>query len=961
MTRVARVLLHRLFFWSVVATAVAGLCVGPLCNPTMAAPTIIWRASPISTSCSGPTDGAGNAWYHPAFDDSSWSAISLPAHNDIPGSRTRFYRGTFVPGGLANATISFDSDDGIDVYVNNAYKGHWGGNCFGFGCVGNTGGCSGSRINLDISADLIPGETNLIAVAVENGSGGSYMNTYFTSFLNTSPPLDLIQPVQNGFCRRSCTFIWAEPPSDFSVAKYVLRVDGAVQKNNIPPTIQSYTLTVSEQLSEGVHAWTIQACDSLGTCTQSPNTFTVNVDATPPAPFALTAPDDLAWKSGNSAFSFQWAPTSDGASPSPSGLDHYDLTIDGQVRTTVPAAETNASSFTFGVFSALTNGTHTWSASAVDKVGNSATAPARTVRIDSTAPVFPAFSPAPAHGSYITNQMPTVQWQIASDTESGLARQGVYLDSFPVFDPGLAASSFTFPMKLADGLHHWSVLATDQAGNSSSTNLFSFLVDTTAPTGLRLNGLSPGTADGAIVSSLTPQICWTGATDAVSGVVGYRLYFGGTLIRDNITVSSTCTTPPSALTDGAYQWYIEAFDKVGNTARSLETFTFYVDTQPPTSFMLVSPPDQATITGSLPTFSWLASSDVGSGLANYEVWIDSGAGGQCAPCIVAVLQTAFVPLVPLTIGPHTWFVKAVDVAGRKTQSAVSSFGVVATPTATRTATQTPTPTRTFTATPSNTSTATVTATSTPTGTPTPTGTRSNTPTVTATPSSTPTLSATLTQTFTATPSVTASSTGTRTATPSQTPTATATATPTQTLTATPSATFTATPTPTVTGTATLTTSPTATGTQTPTAIPTATATITPTYTATPTPSASATGTPTATATASPSRIPTPTATGSPSPTRTPISCAGNCDQEGDVTVNDIITMVNIALGNANVSACAAGDIDGSGDITINEIIAAVNNALNGCELARQGNRPPDRADRAVDRSLSCGNPTGVRG
>ena len=41
-------------------------------------------------------------------------------------------------------------------------------------------------------------------------------------------------------------------------------------------------------------------------------------------------------------------------------------------------------------------------------------------------------------------------------------------------------------------------------------------------------------------------------------------------------------------------------------------------------------------------------------------------------------------------------------------------------------------------------------------------------------------------------------------------------------------------------------------------------------------------------------------------------------------------MVNIALGNGPLSACAAGDADHSGGITLNEIIAAVNNALGGC-------------------------------
>jgi CSLREA domain-containing protein len=62
----------------------------------------------------------------------------------------------------------------------------------------------------------------------------------------------------------------------------------------------------------------------------------------------------------------------------------------------------------------------------------------------------------------------------------------------------------------------------------------------------------------------------------------------------------------------------------------------------------------------------------------------------------------------------------------------------------------------------------------------------------------------------------------------------------------------------------------------------------------------------------------------------PGSCHGDCGNDGAVTVNEIITMVNIALGTANVSSCIAGDADGSGDITINEIIAAVNNALTAC-------------------------------
>jgi len=75
---------------------------------------------------------------------------------------------------------------------------------------------------------------------------------------------------------------------------------------------------------------------------------------------------------------------------------------------------------------------------------------------------------------------------------------------------------------------------------------------------------------------------------------------------------------------------------------------------------------------------------------------------------------------------------------------------------------------------------------------------------------------------------------------------------------------------------------------------------------------------------------TPTPTPSPTPTLAPPACTGDCDSSSAVTVNELVTLVNIALGNTPLSTCTAGDADGSGDITINEVIAATNNALNGC-------------------------------
>ncbi|GIW45766.1 MAG: hypothetical protein KatS3mg077_3048 [Candidatus Binatia bacterium] len=61
-----------------------------------------------------------------------------------------------------------------------------------------------------------------------------------------------------------------------------------------------------------------------------------------------------------------------------------------------------------------------------------------------------------------------------------------------------------------------------------------------------------------------------------------------------------------------------------------------------------------------------------------------------------------------------------------------------------------------------------------------------------------------------------------------------------------------------------------------------------------------------------------------------VACVGDCNGNGEVTIEELIAMVNIALGSRPVSDCAAGDESRDGEITIEEIVKAVNNALNGC-------------------------------
>jgi hypothetical protein len=59
-------------------------------------------------------------------------------------------------------------------------------------------------------------------------------------------------------------------------------------------------------------------------------------------------------------------------------------------------------------------------------------------------------------------------------------------------------------------------------------------------------------------------------------------------------------------------------------------------------------------------------------------------------------------------------------------------------------------------------------------------------------------------------------------------------------------------------------------------------------------------------------------------------CGGDCNMDAQATVDEVLTLVNIALGTADLLNCPAGDANHDNQLTINEIIAAVEHALNGC-------------------------------
>jgi hypothetical protein len=86
----------------------------------------------------------------------------------------------------------------------------------------------------------------------------------------------------------------------------------------------------------------------------------------------------------------------------------------------------------------------------------------------------------------------------------------------------------------------------------------------------------------------------------------------------------------------------------------------------------------------------------------------------------------------------------------------------------------------------------------------------------------------------------------------------------------------------------------------------------------------------------PTATPAPIATVPPLPSRTsartngPGVCGGDCDGDGTVTVNELVTGVDMALGTLALDVCPGFDTNGDLMVEVDELVAAVDHALSGC-------------------------------
>lgn len=164
------------------------------------------------------------------------------------------------------------------------------------------------------------------------------------------------------------------------------------------------------------------------------------------------------------------------------------------------------------------------------------------------------------------------------------------------------------------------------------------IVDTNAPnTSILTNPNNP-------INSSAATFTFSG-TDSLVGIASFQC-------RIDAGAWETCTSPKTytGLADGSHTFEVRAIDTAGNPDPTPASYTWVIDTVAPNTTILTNPTNPTTDTNATFTFG-----ATGLGLSyTFECKLDMG---SYAPCTSPQSYTG------LAVGPHTFDVRATDLAG----------------------------------------------------------------------------------------------------------------------------------------------------------------------------------------------------------------------------------------------------------------------------------------------------------
>jgi hypothetical protein len=477
--------------------------------------------------------------------------------------------------------------------------------------------------------------------SLSNGSHTLQTRAVFSGLSDASPTsftwtVDASVPTDTSSCGAPTGtggFYVVDPTCSVSGTDTISGIDHVAYRVDGGTTVTTPSGTVSASVpitTDGTHTLETEVFNLAGT-SSGWRTQTIQIDTNPPATPAITGPAQGSFLASNE-------PTLT-ATAEPGATVTF--SVDGVVVGTATADGTGHASLT--LTSALSDGTHTVTATATDEAGNVSTAASTAFTVESTAPPAPTVV-TPAAGLVSQNTSPTVTVHGNPNDSVLIEVDGV--DYGPVTLDSSGAGSVAIAGPLSDGQHAVRAQETDQAGNVSVWSADSVW---TVKTSTGISAIGP---TGGPTKATHPTIDFSGEPGDT-----YTVTVDGTVVATGVIPASGSgsLTLPDTLRDGDHTITITATDAAGNQAA--QSLVVDVDTRSPVAPVKVGTAPAAVTSSRTASFSF---GEPGSaGVASYRCSLDGATWTTCPNP---------VSFSGLASGPHTLLVKAVDAAGNVSAS-----------------------------------------------------------------------------------------------------------------------------------------------------------------------------------------------------------------------------------------------------------------------------------------------------
>jgi len=266
---------------------------------------------------------------------------------------------------------------------------------------------------------------------------------------NNAPTISITAPAAGAFVRGTAVSVSTTVSDTVGVVKVEFYVDGTLKSTDTTsPFSYSWDTTTYTNASHTLQAKAYDNANNVGTSA----TISVTVDNIAPT-VTINSPASGAYLRGS---------VSATATPNDANLLNVEFSLDTSLKCTVTASPYTCTNI---ITASTSDGTHTISAKANDRAGNSTTANI-SVTVDNTAPTQPTgLNATPASSTQVN-----LTWTASTDATSGIAGYDVYRNGSKVTPTPVTTTSFSDTGLAVNTNYTYYVQAIDRAGNVSANS-----------------------------------------------------------------------------------------------------------------------------------------------------------------------------------------------------------------------------------------------------------------------------------------------------------------------------------------------------------------------------------------------------------------------------------------------------------------------------------------------------------